>query len=58
MLEFSYRPQFFYGFYRGEGRSDGTLMELGRDVDVLVLLNSNLRKQQSKGDMKNNIHEE
>ena len=58
MLEFSYQPQFFYGFYRGEGRSDGTLMELGRDVDVLVLLNSNLRKQQSKGDMKNNIHEE
>ena len=58
MLEFSYRPQVFYGFYRGEGRSDGTLMELDRDVDVLVLLNSDLRKQQSKGDMKNNIHEE
>ena len=29
-----------------------------RDVDVLVLLNSDLWKQQSRGDRKNNIHEE
>ena len=48
----------FYGFYRGEGRRVGTLIEQGRDVDVLVLLNSDFRKQQSRGDMKNNIHEE
>ena len=58
MLEFSYRLQAFYGFYRGEGRSDGTLIELDRDVDVFVLLNSDLQKQQSRGHMKNNIHEE
>ena len=45
-------------FYRGEGRSDGTLIEWDKDVDVLVLLNSNPRKQQSRGDMKNTIHEE
>ena len=56
MLEFSYWPQVFYGFYIGEGRSDRTLIEKDRDGDafVLVLLNSNLRKQQSRGDTKNN----
>ena len=60
MLEFSYWPQVFYGFYIGEGRSDRILIEKDRDGDalVLVLLNSNLRKQQSRGDTKNNIHEE
>ena len=58
MLEFSYRPQVFYGFYRAEGRSDGTLIKWDMDVDVLVLVNSNLQKHQSRGDMKNNIHEE
>ena len=35
MFEFSYRPNDFYGFYRKE-ESDRTLMECGRDVDVLV----------------------
>ena len=34
MLEFSYRPQVFYGIYRGEGRNDGTLIEWDRDVDM------------------------
>ena len=58
MLKFSYQPQVFYGFYRGEGSSDGTLIEWGRDVNILVLLNSDLRKQQSRGDLKINIHEE
>ena len=56
MLEFSYRPQVFYGFYRREGRSDGTLLELDRDV--LVVLNADLRKQQSRVGIKNSIHEE
>ena len=36
MLEVSYRPRVVYGFYRGEGRSDGTLVEKGRNVDDLV----------------------
>ena len=45
-------------FYRGEGRSDGTLIEWDEDDDVLVLLNSDPRKLQSRGDMKNTIHEE
>ena len=71
MLEFSYRPQVFYGFCRGKRSSDGTLIEWERDVDVLVaifsplfliekrvLLNSDLWKPQSRGDMENNIHEE
>ena len=58
MLEFSYRTQVFYGFYGREGRSDGTLIEWDRNVDFHVLLNSNLKKQQSRGDVKNNIHEE
>ena len=40
MIEFSYRPQVFYGFYRGEGRSDGILIEKERDVDVLVAISS------------------
>ena len=67
MLEF-YRHQDFYGFYRGEVRSDGTLIEWKRDVDVLVAISSplilvdksavKLQKQQSRGDMKNNIREE
>ena len=38
MLGFSYRPQVFYRFYRGEVRTDGTLIEWGRDVDVLVAI--------------------
>ena len=42
MLQFSYRFQVFYGFYRGEGRSDGTLIEWDRDVDVLVTISSPL----------------
>ena len=36
MLEFSDKPQIFYGFYRGEGRSDKTLIEWDKDIDVLV----------------------
>ena len=68
MIEFFYRPQVFYGFYREEKRSDR--IERERDVNVLVatsylsfwwrrvLFNSDLRKQQSTGDMKNNIQEE
>ena len=49
-------------------RSDGPLTERERDVDVLVAISSplilveksvvKLQKQQSRGDMKNNIHEE
>ena len=35
---FSYRPQVFYGFYRGEGMSDGTLREWEWDVNVLVAI--------------------
>ena len=35
MLKVFYRPQILYGFYRREGRSDGTLIEWGRNV-VLV----------------------
>ena len=58
MLEFSYQPQDFYGFHRGEGMSDRTLIEWGRDVDVFVLLNSNLWKEQSRVNKKNNIHGE
>ena len=58
MLEFSYRPQIFDGFYRGERRSNGTLIGWDRHVNVLLLLNSDLWKQQSRGDIKNNIHEE
>ena len=42
MFEFSYRPQVLYGFYRGEGRSDGTLIEWERHVDVLVAISSSL----------------
>ena len=32
--------------------------EWDRDVDVLVLLNSDLRKRQNRADRKNNMHEE
>ena len=39
-VEFSYRPQVFNGFYRGEGRSEGTLVEWERDIDVLVAISS------------------
>ena len=49
-------------------RNDGTLIEWERDADVLVAISSpiilieksvvKLQKQQSRGDMKNNIHEE
>ena len=42
MFEFSYPRQVFYGLYRGEGRSDGTLIEWGRDADVLVTVPSPL----------------
>ena len=38
MPEFSYQHQSFDGFYRGEVRSDGTLIEWERDVDVLVAI--------------------
>ena len=38
--------------------SDRTLIEWGRDVDVFVLLNSNLWKEQSRVNKKNNIHDE
>ena len=37
MLEFSNRSQVFCGFYRGRGRSDGTLIKW-EDVDVLVAI--------------------
>ena len=49
-------------------RSDGTLIDWERDVDVPVAFSSplilveksivKLRKEQSRGDMENNIHEE
>ena len=42
MLEFSYRPEVFYGFYRREGQNDRTLIEWERDVDVLVAISSPL----------------
>ena len=67
MPEFSYQHRDFYGFYRGEGRNDGTLIEWERDVDVLVAIFSPLilveksvvkiQKQQSRGDMKSNKQE-
>ena len=34
-LDFSYQPQVFSGFYRGEDR---TLIEWDKDVDVLVAI--------------------
>ena len=68
MHEFSYRHQDFYGFYRREVKSDETLIEWERNDDVLVAIpsplilveksNVKLQKQQSRGDLKNNIHEE
>ena len=68
MPEFSDRHQDFYGFYRGEVRSDRTLLGREKDVDVLVAISSpfilvetgvvKLQKQQSRGDMKNNIYKE
>ena len=42
MLEFSYRPQVFSGFYRGEEKNDSPLIEWDRDVDVLVAISSPL----------------
>ena len=42
MLEFSYRPQVFHGFYRGEERSDWVLIKWERDVDALVAISSPL----------------
>ena len=36
MFEFSYQPQVFYSFYRWERRKDRTLIERGRDVDIVV----------------------
>ena len=48
--------------------SDETLIECERDVDILVAISAplilveksvvKLQKQQSRGDMKNNIHDE
>ena len=38
ILEFSYGPQVFLGFYRREGRSEGTPIEWERDVDVFVAI--------------------
>ena len=68
LLEFYYRSQNFYGFYRGKVLSDRTLIEWERDVDVLVAISFplilvekgvvKLQKQQSMGDMKTIIHEE
>ena len=65
MPEFSYRHQDFYWFYRGEVKSDKTLIEWERNDDVLVAIpsplilveksNVKLQKQQSRGDLKNNI---
>ena len=62
MAEFSYQHQDFYGFYRGQVKSDGTPIEWERDVDVLagisypfILVEKGvvkLQKQQSRGDMK------
>ena len=59
MLEFSHRHQDFYGFYRGEVKSDGILIEWKRDVAVLVAISSplilveksvvKLQMQQSRG---------
>ena len=40
MLEFSFWHHVFYGFYRGEQRSDWTLIEWERDADVLVGISS------------------
>ena len=57
MLEFTYQPQVFHSLNRGEGRSDGTLIEWDSDLGVLVLLNFDLRKQQSRGDI-TYLHEE
>ena len=42
ILEFSYWHQAFYGFYRREVKSDGTLIEWERDADVLVAISSPL----------------
>ena len=42
MFEFSHEPQVFYCFYRGEWKSDGTLIEWERDVDVLLAIFSHL----------------
>ena len=52
MLEISYRLQDFYGFYRGEVRSNRALIEWERDVNVLVNV-VRLQKQQSRADMRN-----
>ena len=53
MLEFSYRPQAVYGFHRGEGRSDRTLIEWDRDVDFFCVVKLRHSEQQSKGRMRN-----
>ena len=55
---FLWTSGFFCGFYREEGKGDGTIIKWDRDVDVLVLLNSDHRKQQCRDGMKSNIHEE
>ena len=38
MFEFSYRPQVYYDFCRGEGRIGEALIEWKRDVDVFVAI--------------------
>ena len=68
MLELSYRHQDFYGFYGWEVKSNGTLIEWERDVDVFVAISSllilveksvvKLQKEQSREDIENSIHEE
>ena len=44
--------------FKERGRSDKTLIEWGRYVDVLVLLSSDVWEKQSRGDLKNNMHQE
>ena len=68
MLEFFYRLQVFYGFYRGEGRNNGTLEELDKGVYDLMTMASpltlleksvvkpGLHNQLFRGDTENNIH--
>ena len=48
----------FFIFTEGRVGVMGLIIEWGTYVDVLVLLNSDLWKQQSRGYKKNNIHEE
>ena len=56
MLEFSCRLQFFFRVFTEESGGMTELLEL--DSDVLLLLNADLRKQQSRDGIKNNKDEE